>query len=74
MSYRAGDVVRLKSGGPEMTVQPYREDDHSYCQWFDVAELRWDAFHDDSLVVVRPFQAADPAGDGAILGDVVRRY
>jgi uncharacterized protein YodC (DUF2158 family) len=42
MSFKLGDVVRLKSGGPNMTVQSIAADDDFAvskndltCQWFD---------------------------------------
>ncbi|HXG87474.1 MAG TPA: DUF2158 domain-containing protein [Vicinamibacterales bacterium] len=39
--FQAGNVVRLKSGGPKMTIVNYAKNDHysetvSYkCKWFD---------------------------------------
>lgn len=34
---KPGDVVQLKSGGPEMTVS-YLDDNEAYCEWFDSKE------------------------------------
>jgi uncharacterized protein YodC (DUF2158 family) len=32
---KVGDVVKLKSGGPAMTVDDFAKDDKSaYCKWF----------------------------------------
>ncbi|MFC2113309.1 YodC family protein [Bacteroidota bacterium] len=35
--YKVGDVVRLKSGGPEMTITKFRGSSKSVvaCQWFN---------------------------------------
>lgn len=33
MNLQAGDVVRLKSGGPAMTIK-YIDGKEAYCQWF----------------------------------------
>ncbi|MGB8510376.1 MAG: DUF2158 domain-containing protein [Pyrinomonadaceae bacterium] len=33
--FKVGDVVRLKSGSPKMTVISAEERDHYFCQWFD---------------------------------------
>jgi len=38
--FKAGDVVRLKSGGPKMTIVNYGkygfgEDEEYQCKWFD---------------------------------------
>lgn len=30
----AGDVVKLKSGGPDMTIA-WVSDGEAYCEWFD---------------------------------------
>ncbi len=32
--FKEGDVVKLKSGGPEMTVSEVKGD-KLYCKWFD---------------------------------------
>lgn len=32
---QAGDVVILKSGGPEMVIRWVNEDGEAYCEWFD---------------------------------------
>lgn len=33
-NFKPGDVVELKSGGPDMTVSAIHEDS-AYCEWFD---------------------------------------
>ncbi|HLO60933.1 MAG TPA: DUF2158 domain-containing protein [Bacteroidales bacterium] len=33
--FKSGDVVKLKSGGPDMTVENYVTDDKVTCVWFD---------------------------------------
>ena len=32
--FKIGDVVKLKSGGPTMTVNNIEENGEIYCQWF----------------------------------------
>ena len=34
MNVQAGDVVKLKSGGPSMTVMRITEQGKAVCQWF----------------------------------------
>ena len=46
-----GTVVRLKSGGPAMTVTNIF-DGMAYVAWFDHAVLHRDGFHIGMLVVV----------------------
>jgi uncharacterized protein YodC (DUF2158 family) len=46
-----GDIVRLKSGGPAMTVQ-VRSADLLYCVWFSGRELKSGTFDDNMVVKV----------------------
>jgi uncharacterized protein YodC (DUF2158 family) len=41
---REGDVVRLNSGGPMMTIVGYEEDKGVKCKWFDGGQVREDWF------------------------------
>ena len=36
--YRPGDVVRLKSGGPKMTIQAYDNEFSVRCSWFPLED------------------------------------
>ena len=55
--YSAGDTVRLKSGGPRMTiVEPDAEKNRAYgsptrvrCQWFAGPQMRTAVFLEDAL-------------------------
>jgi len=49
MDIRAGDFVRLKSGGPDMTVLEVTKAGVT-CQWLD---------HDDDKIQVSTFKAAE---------------
>jgi uncharacterized protein YodC (DUF2158 family) len=33
--YKVGDIVKLKSGGPKMTVESVEGGNTYLCQWFD---------------------------------------
>ena len=57
-TYNIGDIVKLKSGGPEMTVRKVNADiggqfTGSYqCQWFAGKKLDSGVFPQESLVAV----------------------
>ncbi len=56
--YKVGDIVRLRSGGPEMTVAALPEDrqysDFYRCQWFAGKKLESGNFQEASLEPVKP--------------------
>ncbi|MCB2191787.1 MAG: DUF2158 domain-containing protein [Deltaproteobacteria bacterium] len=49
-TFKAGDIVRLKSGGPKMTVRSI-DTNHGliYCQWFDNKKMFQESFVPESL-------------------------
>jgi uncharacterized protein YodC (DUF2158 family) len=50
--FKKGDVVRLKSGGPKMTVQDQTAKvGHLVCQWFEGAKLLQGVFDEESLEI-----------------------
>jgi uncharacterized protein YodC (DUF2158 family) len=51
--FKTGTIVRLKSGGPTMTVKVWSTSQDQYvCQWFAGKKLEQGFFHPDSLIVV----------------------
>ncbi len=53
VTYRVGDIVRLKSGGPDMTVVGTGvKYDVKLCEWFTGTTLCQSAFPPDVLVMV----------------------
>ncbi len=54
-TFKVGDIVKLKSGGPEMTVRVVPESlKKSYaCQWFAGKKLEQCSFPDESLEPVK---------------------
>jgi uncharacterized protein YodC (DUF2158 family) len=52
--FAVGDIVKLKSGGPEMTVNDVPTGSGSYlCQWFAGKKLESGRFPPDSLDPVK---------------------
>ena len=53
--FKIGDIVKLKSGGPEMTVQQVPTDMSIYykCQWFAGKKLESGVFPEGSLESVK---------------------
>lgn len=48
--YKVGAIVRLKSGGPSMTVNSIRDSDgHVWCSWFAGNKLQSGRFSPDSI-------------------------
>ena len=54
--FKAGDVVQLKSGGPNMTVERINDDRSLWCVWFEGGKPDYKAF---------PAVALKPAPSGA---------
>lgn len=56
MAFKVGDTVKLKSGGPLMTVAILQTDGNIYCMWFataDAAKPTYFAFVPETLDPVR---------------------
>lgn len=43
MNFAAGDIVRLKSGGPTMTIR-WVDEGEAYCEWFSKDENKGATF------------------------------
>jgi uncharacterized protein YodC (DUF2158 family) len=59
VSFKVGDIVQLKSGGPEMTVERVSSAGKNvyWCQWFAGRKLESGQFPADSLKPVQPSQS-----------------
>lgn len=58
--FQIGDVVRLKSGGPLMTVQQATYADNIVCTWFGENNKRMsEGFHPRTLIAIGPEGAND---------------
>lgn len=55
VKFAVGNIVKLKSGGPEMTVQTVPEKTNMYytCQWFAGKKLESGRFPADSLELMK---------------------
>lgn len=53
MTFQLGDVVRLKSGGPPMTIGAIDDRGGILCEWFKDAELKSSYFASHSLELVK---------------------
>ncbi len=52
MKFKVGDIVELKSGGPEMTVNGFAANGKCVCSWFAAGEARTEQFFPDALELV----------------------
>lgn len=52
--FAVGTIVKLKSGGPDMTVQTTAEKNYLYAQWFAGKKLEQGRFPVSSLEEVKP--------------------
>lgn len=53
---KIGDVVKLKSGSPDMTVGQINivgAPDYVSCSWFDEGKIQKAKFHKDSLTLLK---------------------
>lgn len=55
VKFAVGNIVKLKSGGPDMTVQTLPDKFEAYynCQWFAGKKLESGRFPTDSLELVK---------------------
>ncbi|MEE4118464.1 MAG: DUF2158 domain-containing protein [Paracoccaceae bacterium] len=60
---RVGDIVRLRSGGPDMTVEGLRSGGLVDCVWFDEGSRQAAAFHVATLLVVSSLRPAPKPDD-----------
>ena len=52
--FAVGTIVKLKSGGPDMTVQTTVKEGYLYAQWFAGKKLEQGRFPVSSLEEVKP--------------------
>ena len=49
---KSGNVVKLKSGGPKMTVRNHHDGPLWVCSWFDGVELKEGYFSEEQLEIL----------------------
>ena len=54
VKFPVGTKVRLKSGGPYMTVRQQMANNQVLCDWFSKEVLNNGTFHQDQLFEVKP--------------------
>ena len=64
MSFEAGDIVELKSGGPQMTVASMKHD-RAFCVWFNRREGCHEEQSGEFLVVTLQRAAPQPQRQAA---------
>ncbi len=52
-TWKTGDTVKLKSGGPRMTVRQ-QDGDETTCDWFEGVQAEAKVFHPDQLIADKP--------------------
>ncbi|KAA0573475.1 DUF2158 domain-containing protein [Azospirillum sp. Sh1] len=57
--FPVGTIVKLKSGGPEMTVRTKTDGGFLYAQWFAGKKLEQGHFPVDSLEEIKPTPKAE---------------
>lgn len=61
---QVGDVVKLNSGGPNMTIESIDKDDNMSCTWFEGSQRLSSVFHKDLLKKVIPIGNTFKVGRG----------
>lgn len=64
--FQVGDLVRLKSGGPRMTVTGFEQAHPGYvgCAYFDGGTIKTAVLHGDTVVATSPIEDNSLAGRG----------
>jgi len=50
-TFKVGDVVQLKSGGPKMTISEIQSNGNAWCQWFINNEPKGGSFKQEVLTL-----------------------
>jgi|ERR1700730_10016192 uncharacterized protein YodC (DUF2158 family) len=66
IKWKLGDVVRVKSGGPLMTVGSINKSGKVICEWFDAAGKPQRASLSSGALVLSPGALVDDASDASL--------